>query len=254
MNNRIKELRQSRGITQSVLAKYLGVAQNTLSYWEQGKYDVDNLSLQRIANYFGVSIDALFGRELGGLDMFWGKFVRICNERGISPTAVVEALHISRGSITKWKNGSKPNDTTILKLADYFEVSPGYFSETKTAINSVNINKIKSLAKDQGIKIKYICGQLSLAEGYLSNVQSGKTVMTEERLEKIADILHTTSEYLRDETEVKEKASTDSEDVSVNTVIMRSRDGSVIKRRLSDEQVRTLQTIIGQLPDAPDDL
>ena len=63
MNNRIKELRQSRGITQSVLAKYLGVAQNTLSYWEQGKYDVDNLSLQRIANYFGVSIDALLGNE-----------------------------------------------------------------------------------------------------------------------------------------------------------------------------------------------
>ena len=68
----------------------------------------------------------------GGLDMFWGKFVRICNERGISPTAVVEALHISRGSITKWKNGSKPNDTTILKLADYFEVSPGYFFEPGT--------------------------------------------------------------------------------------------------------------------------
>ena len=63
MNNRIKELRQSRGITQSVLAKYLGVAQNTLSYWEQGKYDVDNLSLLRIANYFGVSIDALLGNE-----------------------------------------------------------------------------------------------------------------------------------------------------------------------------------------------
>ena len=65
----------------------------------------------------------------------------------------------------------------------------------------VNVNKIKSLAKDQGIKIKYICGQLSLAEGYLSNVQSGKTAMTEERLEKIADILHTTPEYLRDETD-----------------------------------------------------
>lgn len=65
----------------------------------------------------------------------------------------------------------------------------------------VNVNKIKALAKEQGIKIKFICSQLSLAEGYLSNVQSGKTVMTDERLEKIAEILHTTPEYLRDETD-----------------------------------------------------
>ena len=118
----------------------------------------------------------------------------------------------------------------------------------------VNIDKIKSLAKDQGIKIKFICSQLGLSETYLSNVKNGKDRMTEERLDKIADILHTTPEYLRDETEVKEKPSTNSEEVSVNTVIMRSCDGSIIKRRLSNEQVRALQTIIEQLPDTPDDL
>lgn len=52
MKNRIKELRQGHGVTQAALAKYLGVAQNTLSYWEQGKYDVDNASLQKIADFF----------------------------------------------------------------------------------------------------------------------------------------------------------------------------------------------------------
>lgn len=65
----------------------------------------------------------------------------------------------------------------------------------------MNVNKIKSLAKDQGIKIKFICSQLGLSETYLSNVKNGKDRMTEERLEKIADILHTTPEYLRDETD-----------------------------------------------------
>lgn len=58
--------------------------------------------------------------------MFWERLIKICNERGTSPTAVVKALKISGGSVTKWKNGSIPNDTTLLKLADYFGVSVEY--------------------------------------------------------------------------------------------------------------------------------
>lgn len=63
MHNRIRELRKSRGITQSALAQYLGVAQNTLSYWEQGRYDVDNTSLQKIADFFNCSIDFVLCRS-----------------------------------------------------------------------------------------------------------------------------------------------------------------------------------------------
>ena len=54
-------------MTQAVLAKKLGVAQNTLSYWEQEKYDIDSESLKRIADIFGVSIDyVLCGKSSGG--------------------------------------------------------------------------------------------------------------------------------------------------------------------------------------------
>lgn len=61
--NRIKELRKVRGISQSALANLLGVAQNTLSYWENGKYDIDNKSLSAMADYFGVSIDHILCRD-----------------------------------------------------------------------------------------------------------------------------------------------------------------------------------------------
>lgn len=64
-----------------------------------------------------------------------------------------------------------------------------------------NIDKIKSLAREKGVKIKYICAQLGLAETYLSNVKNGKDRMTQDRLEQIADILETTVEYLTDETD-----------------------------------------------------
>lgn len=62
MKNRIRELRQSENMTQSVLAGYLGIKQNTLSYWEQGIYDPDNESLKKLADLFDCSIDYLLGK------------------------------------------------------------------------------------------------------------------------------------------------------------------------------------------------
>lgn len=62
MKNRIRELRQDRGIKQAELAKHLGIAQNTLSYWERGTYDVDNTSLQKIADFFNCSVDYVLCR------------------------------------------------------------------------------------------------------------------------------------------------------------------------------------------------
>ena len=58
---KIKELRQQKGITQKELSKHLGIAQNTLSYWENGRIDIDTESLCKIADYFNVSVDYLIG-------------------------------------------------------------------------------------------------------------------------------------------------------------------------------------------------
>ncbi|MGM9646542.1 MAG: helix-turn-helix domain-containing protein [Eubacteriales bacterium] len=63
MKNRVRELRRSNGVTQAELSRVIGVAQNTLSYWEQGKYDIDTDSLQRIADYFHCSVDYLLARS-----------------------------------------------------------------------------------------------------------------------------------------------------------------------------------------------
>lgn len=62
--------------------------------------------------------------------------------------------------------------------------------------NELLIDRIKSLAKEKGIKLKFICSKLGVAESYIGNVKSGRDRMTPERLEIIADILDTTPEYL----------------------------------------------------------
>ena len=63
MTNRVRKLREENKITQGTLAKVLGIAQNTLSYWEKGTYDIDSISLHRIADYFNVSIDYILCRD-----------------------------------------------------------------------------------------------------------------------------------------------------------------------------------------------
>lgn len=63
MNSPLKQLRQKKGLTQSDLAKALGVAQGTLSGWENEKYEIDKANLIKLSNIFNVSTDYLLGME-----------------------------------------------------------------------------------------------------------------------------------------------------------------------------------------------
>ena len=58
--------------------------------------------------------------------MFWEKFILLCEKKNKSPNMVCSELGLSTAIATKWKNGSIPRDTTLLKIADYFGVSVEY--------------------------------------------------------------------------------------------------------------------------------
>ena len=62
MNN-IRELRKAKGVSQSMLAREIGVAQNTVSQWECGTREPDNDMLAALASYFNTTVDYLLGRE-----------------------------------------------------------------------------------------------------------------------------------------------------------------------------------------------
>jgi len=63
LGTRIRELRRRNGITQEVLAEALGVTSQAVSRWEASGSYPDMEIIPVIANYFGVSIDELFGYE-----------------------------------------------------------------------------------------------------------------------------------------------------------------------------------------------
>ena len=63
MKNRLKELREQRHLYQKDIATMLDIAVSTYSYWEKGTYEPDQKSLAKLADFFGVSVDFLLGRE-----------------------------------------------------------------------------------------------------------------------------------------------------------------------------------------------
>lgn len=65
----------------------------------------------------------------------------------------------------------------------------------------VNVNKIKTLAKQKGIKQGYLCDQLGKHFSYLNDIEKGKTSMSVDSVEKVAKLLDTSVEYLTDITD-----------------------------------------------------
>ena len=63
LGERIKELRLRDGRTQDALASELGVTAQAVSRWEKEICYPDMEMIPSIANYFGVSIDELFGYD-----------------------------------------------------------------------------------------------------------------------------------------------------------------------------------------------
>ncbi|UZQ85079.1 helix-turn-helix domain-containing protein [Thermoclostridium stercorarium] len=62
LSERIKELRNEKGISQSALANHLGLTQQAIAKWEKGIAEPDSEMLKKIATFFDVSVDYLLGR------------------------------------------------------------------------------------------------------------------------------------------------------------------------------------------------
>lgn len=65
--------------------------------------------------------------------MFYERLKKLCDERGLALTnVVVNELHMSRGNLSRWKNGNVPKGDTLSALAEYFGVSTDYLLGTDT--------------------------------------------------------------------------------------------------------------------------
>ena len=113
--NRIRELRKQKKMTQKELAKHLQIADSTLSYWEQGRYEPDIDALKQLSSFFHVSIDHILCSDMSDKEKL---------DKGVD-SVVGEAKKIYRDEISNiLPSRSEFEGLTIEeidKLAEYAE-------------------------------------------------------------------------------------------------------------------------------------
>ncbi len=62
MYPRLRDLREDSDLTQTALAKMLGMSQTGYSKYETGENDVPTQILIKLADFYGTSVDYLLGR------------------------------------------------------------------------------------------------------------------------------------------------------------------------------------------------
>lgn len=60
---RLRDIRKAKGLSAYRVSKLLGVAEHQMSAWELGKTRPSLESAIKLADFYGVSLDELVGRE-----------------------------------------------------------------------------------------------------------------------------------------------------------------------------------------------
>ncbi|NQD68451.1 helix-turn-helix transcriptional regulator [Bacillus haikouensis] len=113
LKNKLIELRKAKKLRQEDIAKILGIARTTYAMYEQGNREPDFDTLNKIADYFEVTIDHLLGREekVKSKEDSLEEVNKLVKEYGIEQFGFFD--------IEKWKDLSKEDIEEIKKHFEY---------------------------------------------------------------------------------------------------------------------------------------
>ena len=110
LGNNIRQLRRQNHRTQEALAEALGVTSQAVSRWESsGSYPDMNL-IPSIANFFGVSIDELFGYKSDRkqrIDALTTKIDRMNAQNNGEDVCITECIALARSALVEFPGNEK---------------------------------------------------------------------------------------------------------------------------------------------------
>jgi len=116
LGNNIRQLRRRDKRTQEALAEALGVTSQAVSRWESGGSYPDMNLIPSIANYFGVSIDELFGCEgerAHRIDSLAEEIDRMNQRNSGRDVCIAECISLARSALVEFPG----NEKLMLSLA-----------------------------------------------------------------------------------------------------------------------------------------
>ena len=133
MENRLKELRQKNSLTLKELGSKIGIPNNSLSQYENGRRQAKLEVWQKLADFFNVSVPYLQGFD----EHKSNRLKELRDKKGISQNQFVQAFNelliskkmkpITIPTYSRWENSlNSPTEKVWQQLADYYEVSVPY--------------------------------------------------------------------------------------------------------------------------------
>ena len=110
LGNNIRQLRRRDRRTQEALAEALGVTSQAVSRWESGGSYPDMNLIPSIANFFGVSIDELFGYEgkrTGRIDTLAAEIDRMNQLNSGKDVCIAECIAMARSALVEFPGNAK---------------------------------------------------------------------------------------------------------------------------------------------------
>ena len=189
LGERIRELRQRDGRTQEALAGELGVTAQAVSRWEKGICCPDVEVIPSVANYFGVSIDELFGYDnerMKKADHLAEQIHCMIRQNNGTDTCMDECIRLAREALIEFPG----NEKLTLALASALYTA-GYVRYGEKHIDDED----GYLIYDAAAHMKYAEWQeaIRLYEKLLLSVHDGK--MRQQIIPELSQLYKNTGEH-----------------------------------------------------------
>ena len=107
---------------------------------------------------------------------------------------------------------------------------------------------IEKLCNEHNITIGRLCKEVGISSSTFTELKSGRTkTLSFKSASRVADYFGVTVDFLLGN---EKTSANNSEGFNRNTIKIAGRDGSLVERTLTDEQLDLIKKMIEQLPDA----
>lgn len=173
--NNIYKYRKENGVTQAELAEYLGVSPQAISKWEQEVSVPDIYLIPKIALFFNISIDTLFGTsDIDTAELLVSKYSILRNDKNYKDAkAVIDSLLET--------NSENPDVLALLCRLEY-QRSHEFLIKSKEAcekLQSLTIGKDEGWEKRATIQLireNAMLGNLEFIDEFKRKFEEAKTI------------------------------------------------------------------------------
>lgn len=143
------------------------------------------------------------------MEKFHEKLKKLRKEKGLTQQEVADLVHVDRVRITNWENGKRePNFENLSMLACIFDVSIDFllsenlevskerYLKFKKEKKKVFSERLKELRLKKGLTQTELGEKVGVKQNTFTNWENGKREPSYEKLEKLADLLDVSLDWL----------------------------------------------------------